>query len=61
MIEAIIIGIILVLLIIIVAALLNVFLAYLALREEFKEEDWMDNSEFDYGHDVQQDYKDFNY
>ena len=30
-----------------------------ALTKEFEEKKWMDNSEFDYGHDVRYDYTDY--
>lgn len=29
------------------------------LTKEFEEKKWMDNSEFDYGHDVRYDYTDY--
>ena len=29
------------------------------IKREFKEKKWMDNSEFDYGHDVRYDYKEY--
>ena len=32
---------------------------HLTLKDEFKEKEWMDNSEFDYGHNVRHDYTEF--
>ena len=38
---------------------LMVLFVHLSLKDEFKEKEWMDNSEFDYGHDVRYDYTDY--
>ena len=44
--------IIMLLLIVAVLGLLYVIHMHLTIKTEFKDKEWMDNSEFDYGHDV---------
>lgn len=51
--------IILFLLFMAVIGLLYVVFIQLTLKKNFKDEKWMDNSEFDYGHDVRYDYTEF--
>ena len=51
--------IILLLLSIAVIGFLYVIWVHLALKNEFEEKQWLDNSEFDYGHDVRYDYKEY--
>ena len=38
---------------------LMVLFVHLSLKDEFKEKEWMDNSEFDYGHNVRHDYTEY--
>ncbi len=38
---------------------LVVLFTHITLKDEFKDKTWMDNSEFDYGHDVHYDNTDF--
>lgn len=38
---------------------LMVLFVHLSLKDEFKEKEWMDNSEFDYGHNVPHDYTEY--
>jgi uncharacterized membrane protein YjgN (DUF898 family) len=51
--------IILLLLSIAVIGFLYVIWVHLTLKNEFKEKQWLDNSEFDYGHDVRYEHTDF--
>ena len=51
--------IILFLLIMGILRILYVVHVHLTIKREFKEKKWMDNSEFDYGHDVRYDYKEY--
>ena len=51
--------IILFLLIVGILGILYVAHVHLTIKREFKEKKWMDNSEFDYGHDVRYDYTDY--
>lgn len=44
--------VILFLLIMGISGILYVVHVHLTIKREFKEKKWMDNSEFDYGHDV---------
>ena len=50
---------ILLLLIMGILGILYVVHVHLTIKREFKEKKWMDNSEFDYGHDVRYDYKEY--
>lgn len=47
-------AILIIMLLLILAALgiLYVIHVHLTIKNEFKEKKWMDNSEYDYGHDV---------
>lgn len=47
-------SILIVLCLLLIAALGMLYVAYvhLTLEEEFKDKEWMDNSEYDYGHNV---------
>lgn len=51
--------IVLLLLAIGIMGILYVMNAHRKLKNEFKDKQWMDNSEFDYGHDVRYDYTDY--
>ena len=51
--------IVLLLIIFSIMGFLMVLSVHLTLKEEFKEKEWMDNSEFDYGHNVRHDYTEF--
>ena len=44
--------IILLLLMAAVAGLLYASIVHLTLKKEFEDKEWMDNAEYDYGHDV---------
>lgn len=51
--------IILFLLFMAVIGLLSVVFIHLTIKKNYKDKKWMDNSEFDYGHDVRYDYTDY--
>ena len=51
--------IVLLLIIFSIMGFLMVLSVHLTLKDEFKEKEWMDNSEFDYGHNVRQDYTEY--
>ena len=51
--------IVLLLIIFSIMGFLMVLFVHLSLKDEFKEKEWMDNSEFDYGHNVRHDYTEF--
>lgn len=42
-----------------ILGILYVVHVHLTIKREFNEKKWMDNSEFDYGHDVRYDYKEY--
>lgn len=50
---------ILFLLIIGIWGILYVVHVHHTIKKEFNDRKWMDNSEFDYGHDVRYDYKEY--
>ena len=51
--------IVLLLIIFSIMGFLMVLSVHLTLKDEFKEKEWMDNSEFDYGYNVRHDYTEF--
>ena len=51
--------IVLLLIIFSIMGFLMVLSVHLTLKDEFKGKEWMDNSEFDYGHNVRHDYTEF--
>lgn len=51
--------IIMLLLIMAILGFLYVIHIHLTIKKEFKKNDWMDNSEYDYGHDVRHNNSDF--
>ena len=51
--------IVLLLIIFSIMGFLMVLFVHLSLKDEFKEKEWMDNSEYDYGHNVRHDYTEF--
>jgi len=51
-------AILIILLIMAVLGILYVIHIHRTIKKEFNDKKWMDNSEFDYGHDVRYDYID---